>query len=198
MSLGLQDSSVELLCDIPNIVTTRLIRTRPPSQKRIRLHPKLLPRAIHNSENHPEPLSTDRPIYIPRSSDTAFAHPQSTSYRPCQPYPLSTSTPTKDSHSRWPCTLRSFPSCVTSSKWVRTPTAKDAIAMVVAIRKTDPKLVRMLIEPQQGSSSKRQRIPDRVRRSEYPQLLKVAIKVDARDILHYLRENGCVPDLGMR
>ncbi|KAF9030487.1 hypothetical protein BDZ89DRAFT_1091588 [Hymenopellis radicata] len=77
------------------------------------------------------------------------------------------------------------------------PAAKDAIAVIVAIRKKDVKLVRMLIEPAQKSSSKRRRIPDRMRCSEYPELLKVAIKVDARDIVNYLREKGCVPDLGM-
>ncbi|KAF8904627.1 hypothetical protein CPB85DRAFT_962338 [Mucidula mucida] len=77
------------------------------------------------------------------------------------------------------------------------PAAKDAIAIIVAIRKKDLGLVRMLIEPQQkSSSSKRRRIPDRMQPSEYPELLKVAIKMDARDIVHYLREKGCVPDLG--
>ncbi|KAF8994211.1 hypothetical protein BDZ89DRAFT_1097065 [Hymenopellis radicata] len=69
------------------------------------------------------------------------------------------------------------------------PAAKDAIAVIVAIRKKDLKLVRMLIEPGQKSSSKRRRFPDRMRCSEYPELLK--------DIVNYLREKGCVPDLGM-
>ncbi|KAF9009223.1 hypothetical protein BDZ89DRAFT_1104622 [Hymenopellis radicata] len=78
------------------------------------------------------------------------------------------------------------------------PAAKDAIAIIVAIRKKDLNLVRMLVEPQQKSSSKRWRgIPDRMRCSEFPELLKVAMKVDARDIVNYLREKGCVPDLGM-
>ncbi|KAF9017463.1 hypothetical protein BDZ89DRAFT_378579 [Hymenopellis radicata] len=73
--------------------------------------------------------------------------------------------------------------------------AKDAIAIIVAIRKKDLNLVRMLVEHK--SCSKRWRIPDRMRCSEFPELLKVAIKVDARDIVDYLREKGCVPDLGM-
>ncbi|KAF9019571.1 hypothetical protein BDZ89DRAFT_1020705 [Hymenopellis radicata] len=75
------------------------------------------------------------------------------------------------------------------------PAAKDAIAIIVAIRKKDLYLVRMLVEHK--SCPKRWRIPDRMRCSEFPELLKVAIKVDARDIVDYLREKGCVPDLGM-
>ncbi|KAF9038877.1 hypothetical protein BDZ89DRAFT_1010642 [Hymenopellis radicata] len=77
------------------------------------------------------------------------------------------------------------------------PAAKDAIAVIVAIRKKALKLMRMLAEPEQKSSSKRRRIPDRMRCSEFPELLKVAMKADARDIVMYLREKGCVPDLGM-
>ncbi|KAF8910690.1 hypothetical protein CPB85DRAFT_1562042 [Mucidula mucida] len=76
------------------------------------------------------------------------------------------------------------------------PDAKHAIAVIVAIRKKDLQLVRLLIEPLQYRS-KRPRIPKRILPSERPELLKVAIQVDARDIVDYLREKGCVPDLGM-
>lgn len=77
------------------------------------------------------------------------------------------------------------------------PRKKDAMAVIVAIRKKDLKLVRMLVEPTYGTktSSKRRRIPDRVDCSQFPDLLKVAVKRDARDIVVYLRGKGSVPDL---
>ncbi|KAF8992145.1 alpha/beta-hydrolase [Hymenopellis radicata] len=54
--------------------------------------------------------------------------------------------------------LRSFPSYATSSSWVPL------------------KLVRMLVEPEQKSYSKRWRILDRIRCSEFPELPKAALK----------------------
>ncbi|KAF9038827.1 hypothetical protein BDZ89DRAFT_1157096 [Hymenopellis radicata] len=74
----------------------------------------------------------------------------------------------------------------------RETAAKDAIAVIVGINKKDLNLVRMLVEPEQKSSSKRQWIPDRLRYSEGPEMLKVAITVNARD---YLRDQGIWGDL---
>ncbi|KAF8910699.1 hypothetical protein CPB85DRAFT_1562048 [Mucidula mucida] len=74
-------------------------------------------------------------------------------------------------------------------------TMAHAIAVIVAIRKKDLELVRLLIEPLQYRSKSRGFRKDLP--SERPELLKVAIQVDARDIVDYLREKGCVPDLGM-
>ncbi|KAL6302498.1 hypothetical protein BKA93DRAFT_792802 [Sparassis latifolia] len=84
------------------------------------------------------------------------------------------------------------------------PAYKDGIAVMVAIRRKDLALVRMLVERdhrgvnEQRTSctgkGKRRKLGDRVRVN--PQMLKAAVKCDARDIVEYLmREKGCIPDM---
>jgi hypothetical protein len=67
---------------------------------------------------------------------------------------------------------------------------------MVAIRQKDLALVRMLIEREdkETGTGKKRKLEDRVQVN--PEMLKVAVKCDARDIVTYLtQEKGCVPDL---
>lgn len=68
---------------------------------------------------------------------------------------------------------------------------------MVAIRKKDLSLVRLLIErvlSPEGKQTKRRRLEDRVAVS--PEMLKVAVKCNAREIVDYLtKEKGCIPDI---
>ncbi|THH27615.1 hypothetical protein EUX98_g6576 [Antrodiella citrinella] len=80
------------------------------------------------------------------------------------------------------------------------PACKGGLAVRVAINKKDLGLVKMLIEPDgsvkdaDGRKVRRRRIEDRVKVS--PEMLKVAVKVDARDIVQYfIKEKGCVPNM---
>lgn len=68
---------------------------------------------------------------------------------------------------------------------------------MVAIRQKDLALVRMLIEreDEKTGTAKKRKLGDRMRVN--PEMLKVAVKCDARDIVTYLtQEKGCIPDLG--
>jgi len=78
------------------------------------------------------------------------------------------------------------------------PRCKNALAVRVAIRRKDLRLVRMLVERGAragvGGRGKRLRVEDRVEVG--PEMLRVAVKCDARDIVEYLtKEKGCVPDI---
>jgi hypothetical protein len=115
-----------------------------------------------------------------------------------------------NAHSGFALSMAVHAGCVFLVRWLldkgAKPDTKGALAVVVAIRQKDLSLVRMLVEPQYrylGKESierevkKKRRIPDRVVCKEFPELLKTAMKRDARDIVDYLREKGCVPDWGM-
>lgn len=104
------------------------------------------------------------------------------------------------------------------------PACKDGMAVMVAIRRKDLGLVRMLVErdyvlpsaedvpmrkrrlggargdeerkPSGGGrgGAKKRRLEDRVEVTK--DMLKAAVKCDARDIVDYLaQEKGCVPDM---
>ncbi|KAI0077862.1 hypothetical protein K474DRAFT_1684027 [Panus rudis PR-1116 ss-1] len=106
------------------------------------------------------------------------------------------------------------------------PSCKGAIAVLVAIRKKDISLVKMLIErdgtmssmeeanergairqrigvqqqrqgdssPRKSKTAKRRKLEDRVRVNQ--EMLKTAVRCNARDIVEYLvHEKGCVPDM---
>ncbi|TRM65010.1 hypothetical protein BD626DRAFT_455121 [Schizophyllum amplum] len=78
------------------------------------------------------------------------------------------------------------------------PKQKDGMAVSVAIRQKNLSLVKQLIEREacvQGAQrGKRRRMEDRMQVTK--EMLRVAVKSDARDIVEYLtREKGCVPDM---
>ncbi|RDB26327.1 hypothetical protein Hypma_006922 [Hypsizygus marmoreus] len=86
------------------------------------------------------------------------------------------------------------------------PERKNCLAVMVAIRQKDLSLVKLLIErddsPYESSGSsgqkkskrKRRKLEDRVEVNR--EMLKVAVRCDARDIVDYLtREKGCIPDM---
>ncbi|EJU05086.1 hypothetical protein DACRYDRAFT_114365, partial [Dacryopinax primogenitus] len=81
------------------------------------------------------------------------------------------------------------------------PALKDSLAVRIAIAKRDLGLVRLLVEREDacsrregwGKKRKRRRLSDRVQVD--PGMLQLAVKLDARDIVQYLMERGCVPDM---
>lgn len=77
------------------------------------------------------------------------------------------------------------------------PGAKSGLAVMVAIRAGDLGLVRTLVErvdDARKSTGKRRRLRDRVVVSS--EMLRMAVRCDARDIVQYFREEkGLVPDL---
>ncbi|KAH8100888.1 hypothetical protein BXZ70DRAFT_988532 [Cristinia sonorae] len=80
------------------------------------------------------------------------------------------------------------------------PEYKNGLAVRLAITRKDLSLVRMLIEPDgsvkdaEGRIVRRRRLEDRVKVDT--EMVKAAVKVDARDIVKYLvAEKGCVPDM---
>ncbi|KAL1672884.1 hypothetical protein EV122DRAFT_283524 [Schizophyllum commune] len=75
------------------------------------------------------------------------------------------------------------------------PKHKNGMAVQVAIRQRNLPLVRMLLEREGGSQKgKRRRMEDRTPVTK--EMLRVAVKSDARDIVDYLtREKGCIPDM---
>jgi hypothetical protein len=98
------------------------------------------------------------------------------------------------------------------------PSCKGAMAVLVAIRRKDLSMVRILVERDYASPSDSQGIKrSRLERTEVPKdgsrpntkkrklgdrvdvtkdMLKVAVKCDAKDIVDYLAtEKGCVPDM---
>lgn len=74
------------------------------------------------------------------------------------------------------------------------PACKNALSVRIAIRQKDLGLVRMLIEQELKGTRKRQKLGDRVKAST--ELLRVAVKCDAREIVDYfIKEKGLVPDM---
>ena len=91
------------------------------------------------------------------------------------------------------------------------PDLKDALAIRIAIRKRNLSLVTMLIERdgedesyeslghmqtsgrKRKTSAKRPRLSDRVQVTNT--MLKLAVEVDARDIVEYLMDKGARPDM---
>jgi len=84
------------------------------------------------------------------------------------------------------------------------PQCKNGLAVTVAIRKKDLPLVKLLIEPdaspiktQEGgktNKAKRRRLEDRI--AVNSDMLKAAVRRDAKDIVNYfIHEKACVPDL---
>lgn len=73
------------------------------------------------------------------------------------------------------------------------PKCKNGLAVMVAIRRKDLSLVRMLIERQNGTT-KRRKVEDRMHVTS--DMLRVAVKCDAGEIVKYLMsEKGCIPDM---
>ncbi|KAF9015917.1 hypothetical protein BDZ89DRAFT_1141824 [Hymenopellis radicata] len=208
MCLGLQDLPVELLYLIQLLALSEHL----PSTCRHLTNRNTL---LGGSSRTP---STDHPIYIPRLYATASAHPQSsTSYAPAVRLPPTCTKPSSfpstslrpglaeplsflrvieanaaisplnvNAHSGFALTIAVYASFVSLIRYLlesgANPAAKEAIALIYGRPKPPPNMRPM---------------PDRIRCNEDPEFLTVAMKVDATDIANYLREKGCVPDLGV-
>lgn len=76
------------------------------------------------------------------------------------------------------------------------PQGKNGLAVMVAIRQKDLGLVKLLIErnDSQKTKAKRRKLKDRIEPNR--DMLKAAVRCDARDIVEYLtQEKGCIPDM---
>lgn len=79
------------------------------------------------------------------------------------------------------------------------PTYNNGISVMVAIRQKNLCLLKMLVERSDAQSSKtkrakRRKLEDRIKMTS--EMLKVAVKCNAGDIVKWLmEEKGCVPDL---
>ncbi|KAF7316913.1 hypothetical protein HMN09_00425300 [Mycena chlorophos] len=83
------------------------------------------------------------------------------------------------------------------------PANKKGLAVMIAVRKKNLALVKLLVEreemddlgrPRTGTSAKRRKLEDRVEVTA--EMLKVAVKAKARDISDYfMHEKGVVPDM---
>jgi hypothetical protein len=75
------------------------------------------------------------------------------------------------------------------------PKCKKGLAIMVAIRRKDLSLVRRLIErPKEPEKTKRRKLEDRILVTS--EMLRMAVKCDARDIVEYFTlEKGCIPDM---
>jgi hypothetical protein len=74
------------------------------------------------------------------------------------------------------------------------PKCKKGLAVMVAIRRKDLTLVRMLIERPKEMTKKRQKLEDRIQVTS--EMLRLAVKCQAWDIVEYLTvEKECVPDM---
>jgi len=68
------------------------------------------------------------------------------------------------------------------------PCSKNALAVRFAVKRRDLHLVRLLMDSPKGSSGEAVEVGSNI--------LKFAVKLDARDIAEYLmNEKGCIPDL---
>jgi len=73
------------------------------------------------------------------------------------------------------------------------PQCKKGLAVMVAIRRKDLTMVRMLVEHPK-STQKRRKLEDRILVTS--EMLRMAVKCDARDIVEYLTlEKRCIPDM---
>jgi hypothetical protein len=75
------------------------------------------------------------------------------------------------------------------------PKCKNGLAIMVAIRRKDLSLVKKLVErPNESEKTKRRKLEDRI--PVTLEMLRMAVKCDARDIVEYLAlEKGCIPDM---
>lgn len=80
------------------------------------------------------------------------------------------------------------------------PRHKNSMPILVAIHRKDLSLVRLLVErvdrdpAEQKQKGKRRKLEDRAQVT--PEMLKVAVKLNAQDIVEYFtKEKGCVPDM---
>ncbi|KAJ3715537.1 hypothetical protein C8R42DRAFT_698371 [Lentinula raphanica] len=76
------------------------------------------------------------------------------------------------------------------------PAHKDNLAVRVAIRRKDLRMVKLLVERSRTNEtkSKKRKLEDRVAITK--DLLKLAVKCNAPDIVHYFtEEKACVPDM---
>lgn len=75
------------------------------------------------------------------------------------------------------------------------PRAMGAIPVLIAIQRKDLKMVRLLVEGDlsESSGAKRRRVPDRVVCNR--EMLQMAAKVGAQDILQYLLVKGVTPNM---
>ena len=111
--------------------------------------------------------------------------------------------PDVDSHDGYPLARAVLAGAVPLVRFLldrgASPRRKDAIAVKFAIKRRDLTLVRMLVEPPEAPlgerrTGKRRKLNDRVQVNS--EMLKLAVRCDARDVAEYLiNEKGCVPDL---
>lgn len=86
------------------------------------------------------------------------------------------------------------------------PRHKNSLSVMIAIRQKDLSLVKLLIErddspvesgdrkSEKKGKRKKRKLEDRVEVNR--EMLKAAVRCDARDIVEYLtREKGCIPDM---
>jgi len=73
------------------------------------------------------------------------------------------------------------------------PGRRGGLALWATIRRGDLELLKMLIERDGWDGGKRRRVEDRVQVGS--EMVRAAVKSDARDIVEYLMEKGCVPDI---
>jgi hypothetical protein len=111
--------------------------------------------------------------------------------------------PDVDSHDGYPLARAVLAGAVPLVRFLldhgASPRRRDAIAVRFAIKRRDLVLVRMLVEPPEvplgeRRTGKRRKLNDRIQVNS--EMLKLAVRCDARDIAEYLiNEKGCVPDL---
>jgi len=105
--------------------------------------------------------------------------------------------PDSNSHDGYPLTRAVHAGFVPLVSFLLThgadPRRKKGLAIMVAIRRKDLSLLKILIEQPKGTG-KRRKLEDRIQVT--PEMLRVAVKCDARDIVEYLVvEKECIPDM---
>ncbi|KAI0067349.1 hypothetical protein BV25DRAFT_1092371 [Artomyces pyxidatus] len=76
------------------------------------------------------------------------------------------------------------------------PKRKNGLAVLLAIKRGDLGMVKLLIEPAPGAPAgraKKRRVADRMQVDA--EMLKTAVRCNAMDIAEYLMAKGCVPDI---
>ena len=109
-------------------------------------------------------------------------------------------SPDPDSHEGYPLTRAVYAGFIPLIQFLldhgASPRWKNGLAVLLAIQRKDLPLVKMLVERDSGrkSGTKKRKLTDRLK--VHTDMLKVAVKSNARDIVDYLiREKGCVPDI---
>ena len=114
--------------------------------------------------------------------------------------------PNANAHDGYALTKAVLAGCVPLVRFLldqgATPARKGNLPITIAIRRRDLGLVRMLVErtdsgkssSEHAGSGKRRKLEDRV--AVTPEMLRIAVKCKAQDIVEYLtREKGCIPDM---